>query len=102
MFLQVERVTNGQKCLEMLEQAQNDYFSLILMDIQMPIMNGYEATRRIRMLENPVKRQIPIAAITANAFDEDRNKAVEIGMNGYIPKPLNRKTVVCEIKKCLL
>ena len=65
-----------------------DTYDLILMDIQMPIMNGYQATRAIRMLDDPIKSAIPIVAMTANAFEEDRKEAIDAGMNGYAAKPI--------------
>ena len=64
-------------------------YSLILMDIQMPIMNGYEATKKIRALPNPEAASIPIVAMTANAFEEDRERSFEAGMNGHVAKPIN-------------
>ena len=69
---------------------ENEFFySVILMDIQMPVMNGYEATRRIRGLSDPELVQIPIVAMTANAFDEDRKRCLEAGMNGHVGKPID-------------
>lgn len=64
-------------------------YDLILMDIQMPVMDGYEATRRIRALSDKEKASVPIVAMTANAFAEDRQKAFNVGMNGHIAKPIN-------------
>ena len=72
-----------------METAACGQYDLILMDIQMPIMNGYEATRRIRKIEEPEIANIPIIAMTANAFDEDRRAALDAGMNGHIAKPID-------------
>ncbi len=70
------------------------YYDLVLMDIQMPVMNGYETTKCIRSLENPILSNIPILAMTANAFDEDRRAAKECGMNGFLSKPINIQEVI--------
>ena len=85
----VDRATDGVDCVEKLQKAEEDAFDLILMDIQMPNMNGYEATRIIRGLSDERKRNIPIIAMTANAFEEDRKDALAAGMNEHIAKPLN-------------
>ena len=72
-----------------MQGAQAGYYDLVLMDIQMPVMNGYDATRAIRALDNPVLANIPIVAMTANAFEEDRRAALACGMNEHIAKPIN-------------
>lgn len=88
MNLQVEHAENGLACIQMIEETPAGYYDLILMDIQMPKYNGYEATRRIRQLADPLKASIPIVAVTANAFDEDKRNAFEAGMNGHLTKPI--------------
>lgn len=73
----------------MVKEHDSEYYNLILMDVQMPVMDGYKATRMIRTMKNKQKAQIPIIAMTANAFDEDRQKAQMMGMNAHVAKPLN-------------
>ena len=85
----MEIAENGQIALDMLTRAEPDYYQLILMDVQMPVMNGYEATRAIRALENPALSSIPILAMTANAFEEDKQAALQCGMNSHISKPID-------------
>ncbi len=86
---QVERAKDGVECVDMLQKAEAGYYDLILMDIQMPNMDGYAATQSIRSLEDKGKSSIPILAITANAFKEDRERAAASGMDGHIAKPLD-------------
>jgi len=78
---------NGEEAVQMMIDNPAGTYDIILMDIQMPIMDGYEASRLIRALENEEKAQIPIIAVTANAFEEDRKLALEAGMNGHLAKP---------------
>ena len=86
--LKAECAANGKQCIEMLKKMPEDYYDLILMDIQMPEMDGYEATKLIRNLDD-ARADIPIVAMTANAFEEDRQKALESGMNAHISKPVD-------------
>ncbi|MDO4460676.1 MAG: ATP-binding protein [Clostridia bacterium] len=89
----IEHATDGVICVDMMEKAEPDYYDLVLMDIQMPNMNGYKATKIIRKLPDPQKANIPIIAMTANAFEEDRREAFDAGMNGHLAKPINVKEV---------
>jgi CheY-like chemotaxis protein/nitrogen-specific signal transduction histidine kinase len=93
----VDYVANGQQCLYKVEAAAPHYYDLILMDIQMPVMNGYEATQAIRAMNDSEKAGIPILAMTANAFAEDRLQAYRCGMNAHISKPID----VVELTKAL-
>ena len=88
MGFAVDYAEDGFVCVDMLQKADPDYYALILMDIQMPNIDGYKATRIIRRLPDPKKANIPIFAMTANAFEEDRKKAFSVGMNGHIAKPI--------------
>ena len=87
--LVLDRVEDGLACVNKLSEVDSDLYDLILMDIQMPNMNGYEATRRIRQFKNAKKAGIPILAMTANAFEEDKKMAMEAGMNGHVSKPID-------------
>ena len=99
--LDVDTAENGTIAVEKVSTAAPGQYDLILMDVQMPIMDGYTATRRIRELENPALAGIPILAMTANAFDEDRRKALESGMNGFLSKPIVIADLVQEMSKIL-
>jgi CheY-like chemotaxis protein len=100
--LEVETAENGKVACEMLAASRPGYYDLILMDIQMPIMDGYEATRQIRSLKDPVLSRIPIIAMTANAFEEDRKKAESCGVNGYVAKPIEVDKLFDAIGKIVL
>ncbi|MDO5304771.1 MAG: ATP-binding protein, partial [bacterium] len=85
----IERASDGEQCVLMLENADAEHYDVILMDIQMPNKNGYEATYEIRHMKDTTKRNIPIIAMTANAFEEDKKKALKAGMNAFIAKPID-------------
>ena len=97
----VDRAKDGVECVDMLEKAANGTYQLILMDIQMPVMNGYDAARKIRRLDDPQKANIPIIAMTANAFTEDKQAALDAGMNDHIAKPINMNVLVPTLRKYL-
>ena len=90
----IERAADGQVCVDMLKMAPSGYYDLILMDIQMPNMNGYDATREIRALQDSGKANIPVLAMTANAFAEDVQASLDAGMNGHLSKPIVMDEVV--------
>ncbi len=92
---------NGQIAVDMLKKSEPGYYQLVLMDVQMPVMNGYEATKEIRKLENKDLASIPIIAMTANAFEEDRQEALKCGMNGHIAKPIDIKKLFDTLDKIL-
>ena len=89
----VEEATDGADAIEKVKNSAENDFCLILMDIQMPYMDGYQATREIRSLSNKKIANIPIIAMTANAFEEDKRKALEAGMNAHLSKPIDVKKV---------
>ena len=97
----VDRAKDGVECVDMLEKAANGTYQLILMDIQMPVMNGYDAAKKIRRMEDPQKANIPIIAMTANAFSEDKQAALDVGMNDHIAKPINMNVLVPTLRKYL-
>lgn len=89
MGCQVDRACDGLECVDMLAKAASDYYDLVLMDVQMPNMNGLQATGAIRSMTDEAKAKIPIVAMTANAFEEDRKKCLEAGMNDHLGKPID-------------
>ena len=97
----VDRAKDGVECVDLLEKAANGTYRLILMDIQMPVMNGYDAAKKIRQMDDPQKAGIPIIAMTANAFSEDRQAALDAGMNDHVAKPINMSILVPTIQKYL-
>ncbi|ORU00064.1 Phytochrome, two-component sensor histidine kinase [Anaerovibrio sp. JC8] len=98
----VERAKDGLECIEMLKEHDANYYDIILMDVQMPNLNGYDTTQQIRKMEDPVKANIPIVAMTANAFKEDQQRALDIGMNGHLAKPIDISKVFGTLKEILL
>lgn len=96
-----EVANNGKIALEMVSKSEPGYYQVVLMDIQMPVMNGYEATKAIRKLENKELASIPIIAMTANAFEEDKQEALKSGMNGHIPKPIDIDNLFSTLDKIL-
>ena len=97
----VDTADNGAVAVEKVSTAAPGSYDLVLMDVQMPVMDGYTATRQIRALENPALAGVPILAMTANAFDEDRRRAMESGMNGFLSKPIVIGDLVQELHKIL-
>ena len=98
--LVLDRVEDGLACINRLSEVDADLYDLILMDIQMPIMDGYEATRKIRKLKNPETANIPIIAMTANAFEEDAKRCLAAGMNAHLAKPFQIEDVEKTIVEC--
>ena len=97
----VDTAENGAVAVEKVSTAAPGSYDLVLMDVQMPIMDGYTATRKIRALDDPARAKLPILAMTANAFDEDRRNALESGMNGFLSKPIVIDDLVQELRKIL-
>ena len=95
----VERAGDGVVCVEMMEKQPAGYYDMILMDIQMPIMDGYMATQKIRRLDDKIKASIPIVAMTANAFAEDKERAIQSGMNDHVAKPIDMNILLKTIHK---
>ena len=98
---QVHTAENGAEAVEKIRNSAPGDYELVLMDIQMPVMNGYEATRQIRALTDPALSGITILAMTANAFDEDRKKVLECGMDGFLSKPIIIEELIDTLQKNL-
>ena len=94
-----ERAENGRICVEKMSRAEKGSYALIFMDIQMPEMNGLDATRKIRALDDPWASSIPIIAMTADAFSENVTECLNAGMNGHIAKPVDLNLVIKEIRR---
>jgi CheY-like chemotaxis protein len=97
----VDTAVNGAQAVKKIKNSKPGDYDLVLMDVQMPVMDGYTATRKIRALDDPARAKIPILAMTANAFDEDRCNALESGMNGFLSKPIVIGDLVQELHKIL-
>jgi CheY-like chemotaxis protein len=95
----VEIVGDGAEAVQKVKAAPAGYYDAVLMDIQMPNMDGYEASKQIRALEDKQKAAVPIVAVTANAFEEDRKNALEAGMNGHLAKPYDIPAMLETLKK---
>lgn len=102
MGMKLERAENGQMCVEKFKESEQEFYDAILMDVRMPIMNGYEATMAIRALSRPDAQDIPIIAMTADAFSEDIKHCLECGMNAHTAKPINLDELVSLLKKYIL
>ena len=97
----VDTAENGAEAVEKVKNSKPGNYDLVLMDVQMPVMNGYEATKQIRALNDPALAGITILAMTANAFDEDRKKALECGMDGFLTKPIVIEELISTLQKNL-
>ncbi len=97
---EVEEAENGSVAVNKVLNAEAGYYDIVLMDIQMPVMDGYTAAQEIRRIPNPELASVPIIALTANAFAEDREKSLSLGMNGHISKPIDREALMKELKNC--
>ncbi len=97
----IEEAVNGRDALERIKQAASGYYDLVLMDIQMPVMNGYEAAQAIRTLGHKEKAQIPIVAMTANAFETDKEQAIRSGMDAHVPKPVHMEELLGIVHRLL-
>ena len=97
----VEIVGDGTDAVEKMKSEPAGYYDVILMDIQMPQMDGYEATKQIRGLDDKEKATIPIVAVTANAFEDDKQTALDVGMNGHLAKPYDIPEIMKTLKELL-
>jgi CheY-like chemotaxis protein len=97
----VERAVNGQEALEAVKEHEPGYYDAVLMDVHMPIMDGWEATKQIRLVDREDAKTLPIIALSADAFVEDKRHSVEVGMNGHVAKPIDYNELEKTLKECL-
>ena len=97
----IDCAEDGKQAVQMVNDSPADFYKVILMDVMMPVMNGYEATKKIRSLKDSGKANIPIIAMTANAFEEDKNQALECGMDKFISKPFDINDLLTKLKEML-
>lgn len=95
----IDTAENGVEAVEKVKNSTEEMYDLVLMDIQMPVMDGYEATRQIRAIDNSALSRVPIIAMTANAFSEDKQTAISVGMNGHVAKPIDINVLLPMILK---
>ena len=101
MGFEVETAENGRKAVEMLCSSDSGHYDFIIMDIQMPVMNGWEASETIRKLTDPKLSEIPIIALSANAFESDKQMSAKAGMDAHLPKPINIPVLTETIERVL-
>ena len=99
--LDVEEAGDGSDAVQMVKDSPPNHYDIILMDVQMPVMNGYDATRNIRALNRKDAKTVPIVAMTANAFEEDKENALKAGMDDHLAKPLDIPKLLATLKKYL-
>ena len=99
--LEVDRAEDGEEAVDRMAECADGYYDIVFMDIQMPRLNGYDATRAIRAMDRPDAKAIPIVAMTANAFDEDRRAAMEAGMDDHVAKPIDTRLMWNALRRLL-
>lgn len=97
----LDEAENGSQAVQMVNDSPAGYYKVILMDVMMPVMNGYESTKKIRSLEDKAKANVPIIAMTANAFEEDKNQAIECGMDKFVSKPFDINDLLVKLKEMI-
>ena len=100
--MELDWAENGQICVEKFQESEQGHYDAILMDVRMPILNGYEATQKIRALNRPDAQTIPIIAMTADAFSEDIKRCLDSGMNAHTAKPINLNEIISLLKKYIM
>ena len=97
--IEVESATNGEEAVQRVSEVGGEYYDIVFMDIQMPVMNGHSATMAIRSIDDKSIKKLPVIAMTAEAFEEDKVRALKSGMNGHIAKPIEMKKLVSVLRE---